>query len=103
MDRIKTEEIFKAFGKPIVKVANTVLAFARQNEKNLDEIEAMADDKLIAEWKSLVFINDIVGQVSLNDMQRIFLLELEMNDRPKINSEELKSWYDLQVLSYEEH
>ena len=54
----------------------------------------MKNQDLIDEWKSLVWINDIYGQVSLNELQRIDLIEAEMDIRTGINKDELKAWYD---------
>jgi hypothetical protein len=92
MNREKAQEILKAYGKPFFKVGETNIVFARQTEENLNEIESKTNEELIEHWKSLVWMNVIYGQVSLNEMQRISLIELEMDER-KIPSEPLKSWY----------
>tara|TARA_R110000851_G_scaffold94234_2_gene204968 strand:+ start:471 stop:794 length:324 start_codon:yes stop_codon:yes gene_type:complete len=101
MDRVIAQEILNGYGNPSVKVGDTNLVFARQTAESLDDIEAKTDEELIDEWKGLVWINEIYGQVSLNDMQRINLIELEMDDR-KIESEPLKSWYEDESAKFDE-
>ena len=101
MNREKAQEILKAYGTPAFKVGNTNLIFARQTDEHLNEIESLNDEELIEEWKSLVWMNEIYGQVSLNEMQRISLIELEMEDR-KIPSEPLKSWYEGESAKFNE-
>jgi hypothetical protein len=101
MNREKANEILNLYGRPKVKVGNTNLVFARQSDEDLNEIESKTDEQLISHWKSLVFINDIVGQVSLNDLQRISLIELEMDER-KIPNEPLKSWYETESENFDE-
>jgi hypothetical protein len=91
MNRTKALKILKAYGRP---------TFARQSEPKLKEIENKTDDELITEWKSLVWMNEIYGQVSLNDMQRISLIELEIDDRKDIKDEDLKSWYDKELENF---
>ena len=94
MDRVKAQEILKSYGKPTFKVNNnTKLSFSRQTEDDLINIESLSNEELIEGWKSLVWINEIYGQVSLNELQRISLIELEMDSR-KIESEPLISWYE---------
>ena len=101
MDRVIAQQILNGYGNPSVKVGDTNLVFARQTAESLDDIEAKTDEELIDEWKGLVWINEIYGQVSLNDMQRINLIELEMDDR-KIESEPLKSWYEDESAKFDE-
>jgi len=101
MDREKAQEILKAYGRPSFKVGETNLVFARQTEKSLTEIESKTNEELIEHWKSLVWTNEIYGQVSLNEMQRIFLIELEMDCR-KIEFEPLKSWYETESAKFDE-
>ena len=101
MDREKAQDILKAYGRPSFKVGETNLVFARQTEDNLSEIESKTNEELIEHWKSLVWINEIYGQVSLNEMQRISLIELEMDYR-KIESEPLKSWYETELAKFDE-
>lgn len=101
MDRVKAQDILEAYGRPTVQVGNTNLTFARQAEENLTEIESKTDEELISSWKSLVWTNYIFGMVSLNEMQRISLLELEMDGR-KIESEPLEAWYEEESAKFDE-
>lgn len=39
-------------------------------------------------------MNEIYGMVSLNDLQRICLIELEFEERVNINTKDLKTWFD---------
>mgnify|MGYP000847697714 FL=1 len=101
MDRVKAQEILKAYGRPSLKVGKTNLVFARQTEESLSEIESKTNEELIEHWKSLVWMNEIYGQVSLNEMQRISLIELEMDCR-KIETAPLKSWYETESAKFDE-
>jgi hypothetical protein len=101
MNREKAQEILKAYGKPMFQVGNTKVSFARQTDEHLTEIESKTNEELIKHWKSLVWINEIFGLVSLNEMQRIALIELEMVGR-KIESEPLKSWYEIELDKFDE-
>ena len=101
MDREKAQEILKAYESPSFKVGENNIVFARQTEENLSEIESKTNEELIDEWKSLVWINHIYGQVSLNEMQRISLINLEMDYR-KIESEPLKSWYETESAKFDD-
>lgn len=101
MNREKAKEILNAYGRPAIKAGNNNLIFARQTDEHLNEIESKNDEELVKEWKMLVWLNEIAGQVSLNDMQRISLIELEMEDR-KIPSEPLKSWYEEESAKFNE-
>ncbi len=83
MDREKAQEILKAYGRPSFKVGENNIVFARQTEENLSEIESTT------------------GQVSLNEMQRISLIELEMDSR-KIETAPLKSWYETELAKFDE-
>ena len=101
MDREKAQEILNSYGKPSLRVGETNLVFARQTEKDLDEIESKTDEELIQDWKQLVWINEIYGQVSLNDMQRISLIELEMEER-ETPYEPLRAWYETESNKFDE-
>jgi hypothetical protein len=101
MDREKAQGILKAYGRPSFKVGETNLVFARQTEESLAEIESKTNEELIEHWKELVWFNEIYGQVSVNEMQRISLIELEMDYR-KIESEPLKSWYETELAKFDE-
>ena len=100
MDRKKAQEILKAFGRPSFKVGDTNIVFSRQTEDDLIDIESKSDEELIDHWKGLVWVNEIYGQVSLNDMQRISLLELEISHR-NIPFEPLKLWFDSESNNFE--
>ena len=100
MNRTKANELLKFYGRTLIKSGDNVISFARQNEKDISYIEAISDKELIEEWKSLVWLNEIYGQVSLNDMQRISLIELEFDDRKDIKDEDLKSWYDKELENF---
>ena len=100
MNRTKALKILKAYGRPTFNIGNTKFEFARQSEPQLKEIENKTNDELITEWKSLVWMNEIYGQVSLNDMQRISLIELEFDDRKDIKDEDLNSWYDKELENF---
>ena len=101
MNREKAQEIFKTFGDPMVKVGNAELYFTRQTDKDLNEIESKTNEELIEDWKSLVWMNQIYGQISLNEMQRISLIELEMDGR-KIEPEPLRSWYNEALANFDD-
>jgi hypothetical protein len=101
MDREKANGIRKAYGRPsITTTSGTTLVFARQEQSDIECIEQMETKELIEQWKALTWMNYIYGQVSLNDMQRIDLLELEMDER-KIE-EDLKAWYDKKEKEFNE-
>lgn len=85
--------VIEIYGEPTFQVSNTPISFARQKKENIVEIEAMSDEDLIAEYKSMVWLNYIYGQVSVNDLQRIDLLDLEISSRESIKSEDLEAWY----------
>jgi len=100
MNRTKANELLKFYGRTLIKSGDSVISFARQNEQDISYIEAISDKELIEEWKRLVWLNEIYGQVSLNDMQRISLIELEFDDRKDIKDEDLKSWYDKELENF---
>lgn len=102
MDRAKAQKILEAFGRPTFKAGNTKISFARQESSDLDYIESQNDEQLVNSWKDLVYSNEILGQVSLNELQRIALLELEMENRGSIDKNVLKSWYDVELSQYDE-
>lgn len=102
MDRKKARVIFLAYGRPQIKVKDTTVSFSRQTEEDLEDIEGKTDNELVEHWKALVFMNEIIGQVSLNDMQRINLIELEFEERDGINAEELKAWFEKQQSEFDE-
>ena len=81
MDREKAKKIIKLYGSPTVKVGNSLLTFARQTQKDVDELEKEDTETLINHWKSLCMMNHVLDQVSLNDLQRINLIETELDER----------------------
>jgi len=95
MNQTKAKQVLKVYGRPAFKVkgSNNTIVFARQHIEDIEEIEKMKDSELVSEWKGLVWTNHIYGQVSLNEMQRIDLIELEMDGRKGINKEEMTAWY----------
>ena len=101
MNRERANEIMKAYGSPAFNVGNSVVSFSRQNEENITEIEAFTDEQLQTEWKSLVYMNDILGHVSLNELQRIDLIELEMDGRETIDHDTLTAWYEEERIKYD--
>jgi hypothetical protein len=98
MNREKAQEILKVYGRSAIGG----LVFSRQTYDDIHEIESKSDEELVDNWKDLVHMNVIYGQVSLNEMQRISLINLEMDER-KIPSEPLKSWYESESLKFNEH
>lgn len=102
MDRKIALEVLKSYGRPVLCTkTNKVIAFARQDFSDVEDIEKMTDEELIEEWKSLVWINEIYGQVDLNEMQRITLINLEMDVRLKIDVEDLEQWFEEASEAYE--
>ena len=103
MDRSLAQEQLKIFGNPvIVKDGEIVAHFARQTNDDITTIEQMSDMELIDDWKGLVQMNHVYGQVSLSDMQRMNLIELEFDERDSIDSNELRKWFDEQMNTREE-
>ena len=62
----------------------------------------MSDEDIINEYKSLVWLNYIYGQVSVNELQRISLLDLEIEARENISTEELESWFEEAKSNFDE-
>jgi hypothetical protein len=62
----------------------------------------MSDEDIINEYKSLVWLNYIYGQVSVNELQRISLLDLEIEARENISTEELESWFEEAESNFDE-
>ena len=93
MDNVKSQEILRAYGNPVIMTPKTNLVFARQSQQDVEQIEKMSDEELIQHWKNLTWMNYIYGQVSLNDLQRISLMELEIDSRLSIDQEALANWY----------
>jgi hypothetical protein len=88
------EKILKMYGNPSFDTGTgKKIVFARCDKDTANKIEDMTDEKLISTWKSLVLMNEIVGNISLGDLQEIDLLSAEITDR-KIDSKPLKKWYE---------
>ena len=104
MDRIKAKKLLEAFGRPALvnKKNGKAIVFARQDMKDVEEIEKMDGGTLTQRWKNLTYMNYIYGQVSLNEMQRIQLIELEMNTRKNIDATELEDWYEEESKKFKE-
>ena len=102
MDRKVAEDVLNAIGRPAFKVkeTGTVITFARQGVGDVEEIEKMRSQELVKYWKSLVWMNYIYGQVSVNEMQRIRLLELEIDGRKDVDVEKLNVWYEKEEIKY---
>lgn len=91
MNKETAMNVLKAYGKPTIKTATTVLVLARQDESCITQIESATDEELITEYKSLVWMNYIYNQVSLNELQRIDLIDLEIEERKLEDG--LKEWF----------
>lgn len=92
MNKYEANLILEKYGNPKIELENVTLIISRQTEKDIQEIETKSDQELIDHWKNLTWLNFIYGQSSLNDLQRIELIELEMDQRPLINFDELNQW-----------
>jgi len=101
MNREKAQEILRAYGQPVIKNSDdeVIAHFARQTTSSIEEIEKLTNEELINRYKNLVWMNCIYGQVSLNDLQAIDLMDLEIDQR-KI-SEGLQEWYDKAIVEFE--
>ena len=100
MDREKAKEVLGMYGRPVVDAGKTKLVFSRQNLKDVEELEEMDNQTLIGHWKSLVFVNYIYEQVSLSEMQRITLIELEFMERDI--GKDLDKWFDETEANFDE-
>ena len=92
MNREQAREIFKVYGCPQFRAGNQIIRFGRCNQKDVDEIEKMTDEQLIDEWKDRVWATYIYGQIGISVLQRIDLMELEFDERPNIDIDELRKW-----------
>ena len=102
MDIELAKEVLRAFGSPRFRIGSTEVVFARQTLRDIADIEGATDATLIEQWKALVFINEIVGQVSLSEMQRIALIELEFDTREGVIKDDLIEWFQAQSDSFSE-
>ena len=98
MNRQTANKILEVYGNPKINVGNTKLRLARQSKDDITDIEKLTDDELIKEWKSLAFVNVVVGQVSLSEMQRIDLIELEIKERNL--QQGLKEWLEKEIEQF---
>jgi len=105
MNREHADNLLNVYGRPVAKDQNgkVILSFARQDITDIEEIEKLTTEELIDQWKGLCLVNHIMGCVSLNDLQRLDLLELEMDSRTDINHDELKQWFDKKSKEAEEY
>lgn len=95
MDRKQAQEILDVYGSGHIKIEGSkrTIRFARQTEESIAELEQTTDEELVQEWKSLVLTLYIYGQSSVNDLQRINLVELEIDSREQIDEDDLNDWY----------
>jgi len=96
MDRQEANKILKVFAaNPMILPNKKCLIFARQTIKDVEQIEKLIDEELIKKWKGLVYINHIYGCTSVGELERINLIELEMDSRETCISrkEELREWF----------
>lgn len=101
MNREKAQGILDAYGNPITVIGDTKVAFARETSKTVEEIESKSNEEIIEEWKDLAYVNIVSGNVSLREMQRMNLLELEMNERD-IPIDFLQSWLNNEIVNFDE-
>jgi hypothetical protein len=101
MNRERANEILSAFGRPVIQVGSTALQFARQDQHDIEEIEQMETEALVRHWKNMVWLNYIYGQSSLSDLQRISLVEAEMEERG-VNADELSEWVEQAQREFDE-
>lgn len=104
MNKEKTKQIFEAYGNPGFETESATISFARQNKSDVEEIESMSDEKILNQWKSLVYMNYVLGHISVNELQRIDLLDLEISGRESIKEKDLDDWLneELKILQKQE-
>ena len=99
-------QILEGFKTTPIRISqDSTIQFARQDETDIEGIEKLTTPELIKEFKNLVWLNEIYGQVSINEMQRITLLELEMDEREVFTEEfnqQLEKWYEDEAKQLEE-
>lgn len=104
MKKEHAECILELYGNPRIRIGNNNLVFARQTNEDIKLIESLSDNELISEWKSLVWLNCIYGQVSLNGLQRIDLIELEMASRNRQHKfRKLREWFRKAKEKYDDN
>ena len=101
MNKESAQKILTAYGSPRLQNAEgtVIVTFSRQTSSSITEIEKMDNEQLITRYKSLVWMNFIYGQVSLGDLQRIDLMDLEIDER-KLD-EGLSEWYEKATADFE--
>ena len=106
MDRKIAKQILEGFKTTPIRISqDSTIQFARQDETDIEGIEQLTTSELIKEFKDLVWLNEIYGQVSLNEMQRINLIELEMEGRELFTEEfnqRMREWYETETDKLEE-
>ena len=100
MNRESAKHILDSYSTPKFKAGKTIISFSRQDEEDVNGIEKMKISDIKKEWKGLVWMNYIYGQICLNELQRISLLELEMIER-KIKTEPLEKWMDKEQKKFD--
>lgn len=89
MNRTKAMKILDKAERPAIRMqSGNVLLFARQTAEDIEEIEKLTSRQIEESWRGLFWMNYIYGQVSINEVQRISLLELEMETRPEYFTKE---------------
>jgi hypothetical protein len=104
MNREKANEILKVYEeKPMILPNGNRIIFARETIKDVEQIEKLMDEELIEEWKGLVYINHVYGCVSVGELERINLIELEMDSREEClkRKEELRLWFEEAIKEQE--
>jgi len=104
MDRERMAKVLGVYGRPVItdKDGKPIAVFARQTLEDAEEIERTPTDQLVEQWKGTVWLNCIYGQVGLDDLQRIDLIELEFDARGKeIEPYELGKWLDAERAEHE--
>jgi len=69
--------------------------FTRQSLEDVKAIEEMKTEDLCKEWKGLDYVNHIRGNVSINDLMRMELIELELESRDEQDAiADLYLWHE---------
>ena len=99
MNREYAEKVLMKYGRPVIKTGKGSISFARHDMGSVERIEAMSNEDLLKEYKNMVWMNYIYGQVSVGDLQGIDLMDLEIDER-KIG-EGLEEWYKEAVKQFD--
>ena len=65
----------------------------------MTDFSDMTDQELTAELMSLYWMNHILHNYTLPDMERVIELHNEMDNRPGIEISDLVAWYDATKLN----